>query len=433
MTSLGACFARCGVLMVAVLGACVEKSAHEPTDKVMLAEIKLSKRPTPQHPLDIQFEKQVRLLGYDVDHTAVTPDQPFKVTWYWQVDRTMGEDWQLFTHVADGANRNRLNLDAARPLRRVYPVSDWKTGDLLKDTQEVTLPKNWGSDKVTFYLGFYSGPHRLHVQGPSDGDNRAEALRLPVLNSALPPPAKPVPVLLARPVAGKLKLDGKLDDAEWQSAASTGRMVNPMTGDLGGFTAQARVLYDAQNLYLAFEVEDDYIKSTFQKKDDHLWEQDAVEVMIDPDGDGKNYFELQVSPRGQSFDTRYDSTRNPQPFGHVDWDSHVQAKVTLDGTLNDEQSDKGYRVEMAIPWTAFAVGDTPVPPPVAGTSWRMNFFVMDVRRQGQRAVGWSAPLVGDFHTLARFGRVAFPAAATGAVPAVSTGTAPKPAVAPTTH
>ena len=41
----------------------------------------------------------------------------------------------------------------------------------------------------------------------------------------------------------------------------------------------------------------------------------------------------------------------------------------------------------------------------------MNFFVMDALEKGQRAVGWSPPLIGDFHTLDRFGRVVFPQAA----------------------
>jgi hypothetical protein len=33
---------------------------------------------------------------------------------------------------------------------------------------------------------------------------------------------------------------------------------------------------------------------------------------------------------------------------------------------------------------------------------------MDARPNGQRAVGWSPPRIGDFHTLDKFGRVVFP-------------------------
>ncbi len=36
--------------------------------------------------------------------------------------------------------------------------------------------------------------------------------------------------------------------------------------------------------------------------------------------------------------------------------------------------------------------------PPEGSTWRVNFYVMDSREEGQRAAGWSAPRVGDFHT-----------------------------------
>jgi hypothetical protein len=130
--------------------------------------------------------------------------------------------------------------------------------------------------------------------------------------------------------------------------------------------------------------------------------------MFDPDGDARNYFELQVSPRGVHFDTRYDAPRDPRPFGHVDWSSQVRAGVSLQGKLDDNDPDVGYTVELRVPWSAFEVGEPAAKKPTAGDTWRINFFVMDARDKGQRAVGWSAPMVGDFHTLAKFGRVVFP-------------------------
>jgi hypothetical protein len=130
-------------------------------------------------------------------------------------------------------------------------------------------------------------------------------------------------------------------------------------------------------------------------------------VFIDPDSDGRNYFEIQVSPRGVVFDTRYDSRRQPQPFGDVPWHSQVESAVTLRGTLDDSQVDEGYQVELRIPYTALAVGTPPAAPPVAGGHWRMNFYVMDMSARGQDAAGWSPVLVPDFHATERFGRVAF--------------------------
>jgi hypothetical protein len=86
---------------------------------------------------------------------------------------------------------------------------------------------------------------------------------------------------------------------------------------------------------------------------------------------------------------------------------------------------------MAVPWAAFAAGNPPAAKPASGDVWAMNLFVLDARESGQRAAGWSAPRVGDFHALDRFGRVVFvdpnaPTAAAPAQPAAPAGEAAPP-------
>jgi hypothetical protein len=48
-------------------------------------------------------------------------------------------------------------------------------------------------------------------------------------------------------------------------------------------------------------------------------------------------------------------------------------------------------------------------PPALGDKWRLNMFRMDSPKdaKAQTALGWSAPLVGDFHKLDRFGEIVF--------------------------
>lgn len=399
------------LLSVLLCASCVEKRERlSQAEQAQAQQIQLPAPPQPQHPLDIRFGDHARLLGYDLSSPAVREGETFTVTWYWAVDRPLGAGWKVFTHLADAAGTNRLNLDAVRPLRRFYPVEQWKKGDYLRDVQEVTLPADWDSEAATFYLGLYKGDERLRVSaGPSDRENRAQALTVRVAQAGTVEPE--VARVVARRATGVLVLDGKLDENDWLSAQPTAPFVQTMTGAKGAFVASARVLYDEKHLYVGYRVEDDYLKCTFEKPDDHLWEQDCVELMVDPDGDRRNYFEVQVSPTGLVFDTRYDSRRRPQPFGDVAWSSAARAGVAVQGEVNDDEDDEGYTVELAIPWRAFAAGATPAAPPTAGATWRMNFFVMDAREKGQRAVGWSPPLVGDFHTLERFGRVVFPQAA----------------------
>lgn len=201
-------------------------------------------------------------------------------------------------------------------------------------------------------------------------------------------------------------LDGDL--SEWAAVPQTERFVMTMTGMPGPPRASARFGWDADYLYVAFEIEDPYLVSHGEHQDDHLWEEDCAELMIDPDGDGLAYLELQVSPREVVFDSWFDSRRQPQPFGHIEWSSGLEAHVLTHGTPNDDEGDDGYSVEARIPWSAFAVGPHPITgAPHAGDTWRVGLYALDMRQGGQWASGWSAPLVGDFHVPDRFGRVTF--------------------------
>lgn len=389
------------VILLVFLAGCVEKTRHlTPADKERIKTLISKTAPRPAHKLDIKFEDKILLLGYDFDKPNLQPGETFKITWYWKAEKEVGSGWQIFTHVADANNVSRINADADRVIRNLYPAEDWKAGEYIKDEQEIALPANWDSPEVRLFLGLWNGPHRMHItRGKDDGEHRVLGVKIPV---------KILVELSAPKTSNEVTIDGVLDEKDWKKAKPTDPFVETSSGGKGAFQAVSRVMYDDQKLYVAFEVTDQYLKSTFKEKDEHLWEQDAVEIMLDPDGDGKNYFEIEASPNGIVFDTRYDSPRNPKPFGHVDWDSQAEVKATIKGTINDDKPDESYIVEMAIPWQSFSVGTpTPAVPPAADSSWRVNFFVMDAQKSEKRAIGWSAPLVSDFHVPDRFGIVKF--------------------------
>jgi hypothetical protein len=397
-----------GILVAAAfataLAGCAEKTDRLTTAQRQKVMGWVSKSKTaPENPLNIKFGDKATLIGYDVSTDKAEPGKGLTITWHWQVDKAFGEGWRLFTHLADAADVNRINLDMNGLIRQSYQPSAWEEGRYIRDPQTLIVPTNWESNKLIFYMGFWKGSDRLKIEnGPHDGSGRARAVSLDV---SLAPMT--LPEAHAARSDKPIKLDGKLDEPAWQRAVPTGAFVNTMNGKNAEPTVKAQLAWDANNLYVAFDVADTYLKSEFTKNDEHLWEQDCVEIMVDPDGDEKNYFEMQVSPANKRFDTHYDARRDPLPFGHTDWDSLLTSAVALRGTLNDDDADEGYTVEIAIPWKAFAGHQPKHTAPKAGDRWRINFFVMDARDKGTRAVGWSAPRVGDFHTLARFGTVAF--------------------------
>lgn len=399
---------------------CVEESPDlTPAERETLREYILTAAPHPQHDLDIRFERGVRLVGYDISAEEITPGQPFDVTWYWQVDRRLTGGWMLFTHLADSTGANRQNEDSNGAVRERYQPARWHEGEWVRDPQHITIPADWHSDRVVFYLGFWSEDHRLSVtSGPNDGENRARAASVPIASgattTATPAPVidAPIPSMTAAHTTGRITVDGVLGETDWHLLPAASSFVDTVGGGPGPFSTNVRVLWDEQNLYVAFEVRDDYLHNTITERDGHLWEQDAVEIMVDPDGDGLHYFELQVSPTGNVFETAYESRRVPQPIGHADWDSHMVVRVNTEGGVNDETPDAAYTVELSIPWRAFSYGDMPasIAPP-AGSTWRFNFYVMDSRPDGsQRGEGWSPTLVTDYHVPDRFGRVTFRAA-----------------------
>ena len=238
----------------------------------------------------------------------------------------------------------------------------------------------------------------------------SEALALALLLGGCtcgpPPPRTEIPELRAPRASAPPVIDGRLDDAAWSSAARTERFVDTMNGSHADPEVTARVTWDDDALYVGFEVADPLLRCRFEGHDAHLWEEDAVELMIDPDGDGRRYGELQVSPTNLVFDTWFDSRRLPQPFGHVAWSSELRSAVVTDGTPNDDAEDGGWVAEIAIPWRALEpLGVSG--PPERGSEWRVALYVLDARARGQLGVGWSPPLVGDFHVPERFGRVRF--------------------------
>ncbi len=348
----------------------------------------------PQRALAVDFDRRVRLLGYDLDRARWQRGETMRVTWHWHVLAPPGEGWKLFTHIVDPQSDRTLNQDGNGTLRWLYGPTYWRAGQYIPDVQELHLPEDWAGETAEVYVGFEGQPPVLAVTLPVSGAAHAGAAsalpRVSVVQTKKPP-----------------QLDGSLRDSAWKHAHATSAFEQIQNGGRAPVQAVAKLLWDRRYLYLGVDVQDPLLRATDTEHDAHLWEQDCVELMIDPDGDGKDYFEIQVSPRAVVFDTRFDSRRTPKPFGHVAWDSRSRVGVSRRGELDDREPDAGYTVEIAIPWQAFSSSVGRYAAPAIGDEWRANLYVLDLNREGQRAAAWSPPGIGDFHAPHRFGILAF--------------------------
>jgi hypothetical protein len=401
-----------------LFGACVEQTDEKPTaeDMETIKKNLLTTAPTPKFPLNADLDGKVVYLGLDTSANPIEPGKEFKLTHYWKVVSPPGPGWRLFTHLNGPNNQQFLNVDHG-PVGGKYPVSQWKAGDIIRDEHTMRLPATWPHDKVLVHVGLWRGQERMPVvSGPKDAGGRLLVATIPVNAKAPVAAATVAKRYIARKISKPLKLDGKLDEAAWKDAPSTGLFVNTLTGGPAATRTEAKLLWDDNNLYVGFENADTDVWSTLTKRDDKLWTQEAVEVMIDADRNGKSYVELQVGPNGNIFDTylpeyrKYENDLDPKRKQY-DWNSKAKVGVNVIGTLNKRtDQDKGWVVELAIPLAdanGLATPGVTVPPKV-GETWRINMFRLDSPEgKPQQASGWSPPMVGDFHALDKFGELVF--------------------------
>ena len=417
--------------------ACVEQTDEKPTaeDMDFVKKNLLSAPPKPQFAVNADIDGKLVYLGLDSSLNPIEPGKDVKLVHYWKVVTAPGAGWRSFTHVNGPSNQQFINFDHG-PVRGKYPVHQWKDGDIIRDEHTVRLPPTWPHDKMLVYVGIWRGAERMPVKaGPKDDGGRLLAATIPVTRTVPAPTAGKRYV--ARKVAKPLKLDGKLDEAAWTDAPSTGLFVNTMTGGPAEHKTEAKILWDAQNLYFGFENVDADVWATLTKRDDKLWSQEVVEIMIDADKNGKTYVEFQVAPNGTVFDSylptwrKYEDSVDPKRK-QFDWNSKIKAVVKVDGTLNKRNDqDKGWVAEIAIPLTDVGGLGTPGVklPPSLGDSWKVNLYRWDAPEgKAQAASAWSPPLVGDFHALDKFGEVVF-ADEKGSLPSAAAPVAPAAAAA----
>ena len=216
----------------------------------------------------------------------------------------------------------------------------------------------------------------------------------------------PLPRYHVRHAPAPPTIDGRLDEAAWAatSAITLQFLWESQTGPKQ--MTRARLLWDAQALYVGFDADDSDITAQFQQRDDPTFRDDAVEIFINPDPKQETvYYGFEMNARGVLYD--YLNYNSRTLFKRFDA-TGVQIATSLRGSLNVRtDTDTGWSLEAMIPWANFE--ELSRRPPVAGTVWKANLNRWDGVQPNRRMSIWSDPQNSDSwpHVPARFGEIVF--------------------------
>lgn len=349
---------------------------------------------------------RIRYLGFTAEPETPTPGAALLLRHVLEVEAPFASQPKVFVHIESGGRR--VAVADHSPIGGQVSLSAMKTGERWVDEHRVSLPANLPAGTLDVFFGLFREDLRMTVEaeaGGNDGRDRLRAGRLAVVGGA----QAEVPVAQVRRLrpGETIAIDGHFGEAAWSRA-----QVLTMSDSLGRdrpvrFPTKLRLLFDNDHLYVAFEAEDADISDRYSKRDDPIYEHEAVELFVMPNvqvpATGP-YIEMQASPRGVIFDASF---TGPRQGMNTKFNAGQRVANQLDGTINDNRPDRRWRSEWAVPFASIPGAGAPKP----GDEWRMNAFRIEKFTAGSGVQGeytaWSPPKVGDFHAVHRFGRMRF--------------------------
>src|SRR5258706_397160 len=167
------------------------------------------------------------------------------------------------------------------------------------------------------------------------------------------PPPPPPPIQIHR-ADGPISVDGRLDDAGWQSAAKVDTFYETSPGDNTppGVKTTAWLSYDDHYFYIGVRCDDPHpekIRAPYVDRDAVIGTDDNIALMIDTRNDKRTALEFRVNPRGIQGDAVYNDANGSEDFSP---DFFYDTAATIDGT--------GWSAEFRIPFSSLRYPDVPV-------------------------------------------------------------------------
>lgn len=175
------------------------------------------------------------------------------------------------------------------------------------------------------------------------------------------------------------------------------------------YRTRFQACWDQAALHLRWDAVDDAPWHTMTTRDEHIWNEEVVEIFLDATGSGVNYAELEINPVNVVCDLRVE---HPWPdvrsLTEWDWAGMTSDVVPL---VDAHGSPEGWTALARLPWNGLAslsAETSAKVPPASGQSWRFNVFRIkrpggpEHPADGAVFAAWSVPDGPSFHVPAVF-------------------------------
>jgi len=92
------------------------------------------------HRLEISYEGEIRLLGYDIEERVIRPGEFLHITLYWQSLKVMERDYTVYLKLF-GPHNEVIGQTDTYPGLGSYPTTFWQEGDIIKDTYALGIER----------------------------------------------------------------------------------------------------------------------------------------------------------------------------------------------------------------------------------------------------------------------------------------------------
>lgn len=186
------------------------------------------------------------------------------------------------------------------------------------------------------------------------------------------------------------RIDGNLDEPVWRDIAHIGDFIqaDPYPGKEPTFQTEVRLAFDDNALYMAircWDPEPRKILNTTMARDGRPFDDDSLEIVIDPMHDRRSGYYLQLNAAGSMSDGRIIENR----LADVSWDGIWTARTRID--------DRGWTAELEIPFKTLTFKSSV-------TTWGFN-IERTIARVNEESRWEGAVLDSTIHAVSRAGDI----------------------------